>query len=376
MTRKTVKKIFSAALNAVLWATLIFAVLLMLLAVFQNLSGSRRSLFGVGLYQIVSGSMEPEINVGDVVVAKNCTIDSLSVGDNVVFIYGDKLVTHKVQQVGDGFIVTKGVANTATERVAASDIVARQLFVLPKLGYVLDFLRSGFGFILIIALPLGGIIVWQSVTLAKRLKEYREKEKTDAAAQAAEQSEKLQKEIQALKSVLAQRGSGSDMPTGGNDNLCERKQPPQVHTADETAKADEAEPASANKDREPSRKIGAQAKTQSTVTGQTAQAKTDNSAGKRAKQSKTTVSADRQTAQAKTVAKRENEDATLVARSGAQTADATAQSFADKDKEQALKNKEAKTQSGEQETGVNGAVSPTAEGKTGKIAKSEDKDKR
>lgn len=200
-----VRKVLSVALNVVLWATLAVALALMLFSVFANLSGGRKTLFNIGFYQIVSGSMEPEIKVGDVVIAKNAGIDDLKTGDNAVFVYGDKLVTHKVVEIHDGYIITKGVANTATERVAAADIVARQIFLLPRFGYAIDFMRSGWGFILIIALPLTGIIIWQSVTLSKRLKEY----KAERAAETAE-GENIKAEIAVLKARLnAENGAGS-----------------------------------------------------------------------------------------------------------------------------------------------------------------------
>lgn len=212
-TAASVKKVCGIALNVGLWLILAVSLLLMLFSVFATISGGRRTLLGIGLYQIVSGSMQPEIMVGDVVVAKNAGIEDLKAGDNVVFVYGDILVVHKVQEIHSGYIVTKGVANTSTERVAAADIVGKQAFVIPKLGYALDFLRSGFGFALIIALPLGGIIIWQTVTLGKRLSEYRKQQALSKEEQ-AEQQTLIKEEIASLKLRLEKQSQQDESDSG------------------------------------------------------------------------------------------------------------------------------------------------------------------
>src|SRR5688572_678033 len=77
---------------------------------------------GLRPFVVRSGSMEPAIDTGDVVVSRPVHPDQLGPGDVVTFrdpTRSAELVTHRVVEVsrqGDQYaFVTKGDANTATE---------------------------------------------------------------------------------------------------------------------------------------------------------------------------------------------------------------------------------------------------------------------
>jgi signal peptidase len=91
-----------------------------------------------------SGSMEPEIHTGDVVLSKLVSPATVEVGNVVTFRdpgRDDVLITHRVigmTQRGTEFsFVTKGDANTGVERWSVADdgTVGRVAARLPKLGY-------------------------------------------------------------------------------------------------------------------------------------------------------------------------------------------------------------------------------------------------
>lgn len=184
--------------------TLTFAVFVVVTLVFALVVRFRggSGVFGYGFYQIVSGSMEPEIAVGDVVVAKKASIDLVEPGDNVVFRYQGKLVTHKLVKKEGGMLTTQGLANHVTETFPASDLVAVQVGLLPKFGYVLDFIRTPYGFVLLIAVPLGGVLVWQTVSLTKQLRAAKNADRTA-----------VEDEIKALKNRLEQAGGALESKT-------------------------------------------------------------------------------------------------------------------------------------------------------------------
>lgn len=97
-------------------------------------------------FTVLSGSMAPEIETGDVVVTEPIAPLSAGVGDIVTFRDPEgsgRLISHRVQAVrplGDsvGF-VTRGDANTSTERwnVAADGSIGRVVYRIPKIGYAL-----------------------------------------------------------------------------------------------------------------------------------------------------------------------------------------------------------------------------------------------
>ena len=97
---------------------------------------------------VLTGSMEPGIKPGDVVVDKGVThISDLRIGDIITFLpYPDDptLVTHRIVGKGvsgDGEIsfVTQGDNNNAVDPwgpVLAKQIRGQHLFTVPKVGYV------------------------------------------------------------------------------------------------------------------------------------------------------------------------------------------------------------------------------------------------
>lgn len=124
---------------------------------------------------VLSGSMEPDLRVGGVVVSKPVEPGEISVGDIIVYRSGETLTTHRVIEVinqpGEFSLLTKGDANEDPDMspVPASSVVGKVFFDLPYLGYLAAFVKTRLGFLLAILLPGLGIIslelksLWQGV---------------------------------------------------------------------------------------------------------------------------------------------------------------------------------------------------------------------
>lgn len=106
-------------------------------------------LFGVSATTIVSGSMRPAVNTGDVVLAGPAiNVADLGVGDVVTFRdpEHDRLVTHRIVEVlDDGRFRTRGDANRDIDRIpiSAEHIVARPILLIPMAGLPAHWLTSG-----------------------------------------------------------------------------------------------------------------------------------------------------------------------------------------------------------------------------------------
>ena len=70
-------------------------------------------LLGVQEYNVISGSMEPEIPVGSLVYVKSVAFNELSEQDVIAFEAGASIVTHRIVSIDSGnqLITTKGDAN-------------------------------------------------------------------------------------------------------------------------------------------------------------------------------------------------------------------------------------------------------------------------
>jgi signal peptidase len=112
---------------------------------------------------VMSGSMEPAIMTGDVVIAMPVAPLDVRPGDIVSFNdpgRGGKLVTHRVRSLrrsgGDVDFVTKGDANNSVEkwRIRADRQIGRTVLRLPRLGHALIFARTRTGLLVLVLLPL------------------------------------------------------------------------------------------------------------------------------------------------------------------------------------------------------------------------------
>jgi signal peptidase len=109
------------------------------------------SLFGMKVLTVVSGSMEPTLGVGSLVIDERIAPLDARPGDVVSFpdeSRGGTLVTHRVRSVraegGTADFVTKGDANNATERwsVPTKGEIGRVVYHVPKVGYARAFIAG------------------------------------------------------------------------------------------------------------------------------------------------------------------------------------------------------------------------------------------
>jgi len=92
-------------------------------------------LVGLRPAVIASASMAPALNVGDIVYSRQ--VSGLpSVGDIVLIDEGDGTLTHRVIEVGEGWIRTKGDANRVADggRTPTSLVLGTITLVVPKVG--------------------------------------------------------------------------------------------------------------------------------------------------------------------------------------------------------------------------------------------------
>lgn len=112
---------------------------------------------GYAVLEVVSGSMEPTINVGDLIVI-DTNEDNYNLGDVITFrdINGS-FVTHRIINIEDKVMITQGDANDSPdEEMSTSSIVGKYVTRIPALGKIMASLKNPLVMILILAI---GIII-------------------------------------------------------------------------------------------------------------------------------------------------------------------------------------------------------------------------
>ena len=125
----------------------------------------------IGLYTILTGSMEPNINSYDVIVDwTKFTPEDIKVGDVITFVSTSSLtkgmtITHRVidiKQDASGYSYqTKGDANLSpdTAYVPFANVEGKVLFRIPQLGRLQSFLATQGGWLVVVVIPALFIII-------------------------------------------------------------------------------------------------------------------------------------------------------------------------------------------------------------------------
>lgn len=118
------------------------------------------TFFGFSFAVVATGSMQPQIAAGDVIVTK--AQENYEVGDIVTYLDASRgdYVTHRIVSItDDASFITKGDANNTEDLspVPKSAVVGKVVSVWHGFGAVVQFLQSPLGLFVILA---GGIILW------------------------------------------------------------------------------------------------------------------------------------------------------------------------------------------------------------------------
>lgn len=190
----TVKKIWSITSSVLVGVVVLAALFLM---------GSR--LIGYRVFNIVSGSMEPEYSAGDLIYVKEVDPETVKVGDVITFVLNEDLVvaTHRVVRIDTEKqrFYTKGDANETEDGppVHFNNVIGIPRFAIPGLGYVSDFIQHTPGMYITIA------AVAVLIILAFAPDFVRKKPETEDDPVVQEENERLKAELEALKAQLEQK---------------------------------------------------------------------------------------------------------------------------------------------------------------------------
>ena len=159
----------------------IIIVCILAVIIVQKVSNNSINLGGYGIYTVVTGSMEPELDVRDMILAKRASGVEYDVGDIIIYngtesSFKDKLITHRViskeRKNNKLYYTVKGDANYVEDPEISSDqVIGKVITKLAVLSLLSRILSNPFGFFFMIFVPFVVFAFISFIDIKKELEE-------------------------------------------------------------------------------------------------------------------------------------------------------------------------------------------------------------
>ena len=191
-------KVFKKILGVL--GTILLIILLAVVIVMFNarISGEAPSVFGYQIFRVSSGSMEPELMVGDVILVREAEVQDIQKGDIVTYKgeegeFRDKFITHKMiedPQLVDGKYVfhTQGIYEGAVPDPEwyEDQLLGEYVCTVPYIDSVYNFFLKPYGLVTFVLI----IIVLFGYELISLIVSYNTLDEIDEQEEKAEKADK------------------------------------------------------------------------------------------------------------------------------------------------------------------------------------------
>jgi len=143
--KRVTKKIFKYIILNIL---IILFIINLILSFEEN-----THILGIYMFNIVSESMEPTLEINDVVVVQKCEPTKLKEGDIITFQQEERVISHRIQDIteerGTIKFKTKGDNNEIADpdQVEPKQVYGKVLFSVKKAGKLVSYIQNARGFI-------------------------------------------------------------------------------------------------------------------------------------------------------------------------------------------------------------------------------------
>lgn len=143
----------------------IFVILFFIVVCLQRFSNNRISFFDYRMFTVISGSMEPKYNIGDVLISKVVDPKDIKVGDTISYLgkegtFANKVVTHEVVDIetdadGKYYFHTKGIANLIEDPIVYEDqLYGKVIYKSVILSFIYKVISTNIGLFVFIVIPI------------------------------------------------------------------------------------------------------------------------------------------------------------------------------------------------------------------------------
>jgi len=186
--KKNIFKIIKAIVKTIFFILIVGFILVVCL---QRFSGNKISFFDYRMFTVISGSMKPKYDIGDVLISKKTNAKDIEIGDTISYLgmkgdFKNKVITHQVigiEKDNNGNIIfrAKGLANLVEDPIVyESQLYGVVVYRSVILSTIYKIVATKLGFYLFIILPMVFIIGSEIVSsLLEKEEKRREKLKNN-----------------------------------------------------------------------------------------------------------------------------------------------------------------------------------------------------
>lgn len=182
--REKIKKIFDSKTykilsNIIKYIFLVFVSLFVILTVYQRVMPNE-SIFGYRSYVIISESMKPKYEIGDLILSKEIDPRNLKLKDDIVYYaesgeFQGKVITHEIIEIYKDIdhyeFTTKGIANLIEDdtKVKDSQIYGKVVYKFKIISLISKLVRHKYGSLFLILIPMFWIFILEFKELKNKL---------------------------------------------------------------------------------------------------------------------------------------------------------------------------------------------------------------
>lgn len=131
-------KIFEKIAHIILNIIITFVFLMVVIVGYnyiqlQIMKKDYTNFFGYTVFEVSTGSMAKTLNIYDVILVK--ITKDIKENDIITYKKDNELITHRIMEINEDKIITKGDANNTEDKEITTDaIIGKVISIYPKLG--------------------------------------------------------------------------------------------------------------------------------------------------------------------------------------------------------------------------------------------------
>ena len=137
---KIFNKMMQIFINVLVFIITVFILLILYSLIMIKVFDKKYApVMGITCFEVASASMAPSINVKDLIIVK--ITNDIDKGDVITYISDGDYITHRVTDIDNDVIYTKGDANNTEDfSIGYDDLLGKVILVIPKGGIIRDIL--------------------------------------------------------------------------------------------------------------------------------------------------------------------------------------------------------------------------------------------